>query len=75
VKNTIPLYEPNSAMGQALHYMKNQWSRLTAFLKDPKIPIHNNASEAALRIIALARKNSLFSAMTRQENDSPCCTR
>lgn len=60
MKTTIPLYEPNSAMGKALGYMKNQWSRLTAFLNDPKIPIHNNASEAALRIIALARKNSLF---------------
>jgi len=57
---TMPLYEPSSAMGQALRYMQNQWSRLTAFLDDPLIPIHNNASEAALRIIALARKNSLF---------------
>lgn len=59
-KKTAPHYEPNSVMGQALRYMENQWSRLTAFLKDPLIPIHNNASEAALRIIALARKNSLF---------------
>ena len=30
------------------------------FLSDPQIPIHNNASESALRIVALARKNSLF---------------
>lgn len=60
MKDTMPLYEPSSAMGQALRYMQNQWFRLTAFLDDPLIPIHNNASEAALRIIALARKNSLF---------------
>ena len=59
-EKTAPLYEPRSAMGQALGYLGNQWSRLTAFLQDPKIPIHNNASEASLRIIALARKNSLF---------------
>ena len=59
-EKTTPLYEPRSAMGQALGYLDNQWSRLTLFLQDPKIPIHNNASEAALRIIALARKNSLF---------------
>ncbi len=58
--SVAPLFEPNSAMGDALRYMKNQWERLTAFLRDPKIPIHNNASEAALRIVALARKNSLF---------------
>lgn len=60
VERTKPLYEPRSAMGQAIGYLENQWSRLTAFLKDPLIPIHNNASEAALRIIALVRKNSLF---------------
>ena len=47
-------------MGQALRYIKNQWPRLTAFIRDARIPLHNNASEAALRIVALARKNSLF---------------
>lgn len=55
-----PHFEPHSAMGEALRYMRNQWPRLIAFLEDPLIPIHNNASEAALRIIALLRKNSLF---------------
>jgi transposase len=56
----IPHFEPKSPMGEALRYMKNQWSRLVAFLDDPLVPIHNNASEAALRIVALMRKNSLF---------------
>lgn len=60
LKDTTPLFEPNSAMGTALRYLRNQWFRLTTFLDDPQIPIHNNASEAALRIIALFRKNSLF---------------
>lgn len=55
-----PAFEPKSPMGAALRYMTNQWSRLVAFLDDPLVPIHNNASEAALRIVALARKNSLF---------------
>ncbi len=55
-----PFFEPSSAMGEALRYLNNQWDRLTTFLQDPLIPIHNNASEAALRIIALLRKNSLF---------------
>lgn len=57
---TAPLFEPKSAMGDALRYMRNQWKRLTAFVDDPNVPIHNNASESALRIVALARKNSLF---------------
>ena len=59
-EKTTPLFEPKSAMGEALRYIKNQWTRLTAFLRDARIPLHNNASEAALRIIALARKNILF---------------
>ena len=47
-------------MGAALRYLQNQWFRLIVFLDDPLIPIHNNASESALRIVALARKNTLF---------------
>jgi len=57
---SMPLFEPKSPMGKALRYLDNQWPRLIVFLDDPQIPIHNNASEAALRILALARKNSLF---------------
>jgi transposase len=59
-EKAAPVFEPKSPMGDALRYMKNQWDRLCAFLKSPLIPIHNNASEAALRIVALFRKNSLF---------------
>jgi transposase len=55
-----PKHLPNGPMGAALRYTTNQWTPLTLFMTDAKIPIHNNASEAALRIIALARKISLF---------------
>jgi len=60
MKATVPLFEPKSPMGEALRYVNNQWSRLRVFLDDPLVPVHNNASEAALRIVALMRKNSLF---------------
>ena len=60
INERLPLHEPPSPMGVALRYLKNQWPRLMTFLDDPLVPIHNNASEAALRIIALFRKNSLF---------------
>lgn len=60
VKDTSPKHEPSSPMGIALRYLRNQFHRLVLFTDDPNIPIHNNASEAALRIIALLRKNSLF---------------
>jgi len=59
-ERTAALFEPKSAMGEALTYLRNQWQRLTVFLDDAQVPIHNNASESALRIVALARKNSLF---------------
>lgn len=55
-----PKHLPEGPMGAALRYIGNQWKPLTVFLSDPQIPIHNNASESALRIVALARKNSLF---------------
>jgi hypothetical protein len=60
VNETSERHEPSSAMGVALRYIRNQFHRLILFTDDPLIPIHNNASEAALRIIALLRKNSLF---------------
>jgi transposase len=55
-----PNHLPEGPMGSALRYITNQWDPLTVFMSDPNIPIHNNASESALRIIALARKNTLF---------------
>ena len=60
LEDMLPRFEPRTPMAIALRYIKNQWPRLIVFLGDAGVPIHNNASEAALRIIALARKNSLF---------------
>jgi len=53
-------YLPKSPMGQAIGYTLRQWPRLTHFLQDPRIPIHNNASESRLRVVALGRKNFMF---------------
>ena len=53
-------HPPKSPIGEALRYAVNQWNTLTAFLDDPRIPVDNNASERALRIVALGRKNFLF---------------
>ena len=48
-------------MGQALGYMTESVGPADGVHRAiAQVPIHNNASEAALRIIALARKNSLF---------------
>jgi transposase len=51
---------PKSPMGEALTYAANQRERLELFLGDARIPLHNNSSEAMLRVIALARHTYLF---------------
>jgi transposase len=54
------LHPPKSPMGKAINYALNNWQELNQFLENPHLPLDNNASERALRIIALGRKNYLF---------------
>jgi transposase len=53
-------HPPKSPMGQAISYARNRGDTLTRFLTDVRIPLDNNASESALRVVALGRKNFLF---------------
>ena len=55
-----PKHLPKGPMGEAVGYALSQWNALTLFLTDARLPIDNNASERALRIAALGRKNFLF---------------
>ncbi len=55
-----PLHTPKSLLGKAITYALNNWKALCLFLTDARIPLDNNASEQALRIAALGRKNFLF---------------
>ena len=52
--------EPKSPLGQALGYMHRQWSRLTAFLRDPLMELSNNEVERDLRRWVLDRKVWMF---------------
>lgn len=54
------LYPPKSKMGTAVRYALKNWQALTRFIRDVRIPPDNNASESALRVVALGRKNFLF---------------
>jgi transposase len=54
------LHPPRSKMGRALRYSLKNWTALTRFLDDANVPPDNNRSEAALRRVALGRKNFLF---------------
>jgi transposase len=51
---------PKGPMGEAIGYALGQWDALTLFLTDAHLPVDNNASERALRVAALGRKNFLF---------------
>lgn len=52
--------DARSSWAKALKYILNQRVPLTLFLRDPRVPIHNNLSERQLRVVALLRKISLF---------------
>jgi len=43
---------------QALRSLKRHWEGLTIFLKDPRIPLHNNRAERLIRNSVILRKNS-----------------
>jgi transposase len=52
--------EPNSDMGRALRYIKRHWKQLTLFLRQPDVPLTNNACERLLKVAIRYRKNSYF---------------
>ncbi|MCP4809508.1 MAG: IS66 family transposase [Proteobacteria bacterium] len=55
-----PKWPPKSGLGKAVRYPLRQWEALTVCLDDARVPVDNNASERALRVVALGRKNFLF---------------
>jgi transposase len=53
---------PKSPIGQAAAYALNQWSALVRYCEDGELTLDNNASERAVKIPALGRKNWIFVA-------------
>jgi transposase len=52
--------EPKSPMGQALGYLHRQWTRLTRYLRDPRMELTNNEVERDFRRWVLDRKTWMF---------------
>lgn len=65
LKMQTPRILPKSALGQAVQYCRNQWEKLTAFLKDGRLEIDNNRSERSIKPFVIGRKNWLFSNTPR----------
>jgi len=51
---------PRSPMAAAIGYAQNQWQALTTYTTQGFLNIDNNASERALKRVAIGRKNWLF---------------
>lgn len=50
---------PQSPIGEAIAYSRSNWVALTRYLEAPYLSIDNNATENAIRPIALGKKNWL----------------
>ena len=59
------LYSESGQMGTACKYFENQLEHLRVFEGDPRVPIHNNACEVAIRPVAVGRRNWLFAGSPR----------
>jgi hypothetical protein len=56
----IKQVEPNSGLGKAFIYWLKRRYGLSAFTRIPGMPLDNNGVEQKLRVMAMARKTSLF---------------
>ena len=64
---------PQSTLGKALAYTTELWPGLRVFLDHAAIPVDNNATERALRGIALGRKNHYGSRSERGTRVAALC--
>ena len=49
-----------SALGKALHYLKEQWPYLLRHLEDGRLELSNNRVERSIKPFVIGRKNFLF---------------
>ena len=60
VDATTDLVLPKSPMGEALGYVRNQWTALNRYTEAGFLEMTNNASERTNKLMAIGRKNWLF---------------
>lgn len=51
---------PNSAPGQALHYLLDQWTYLLRYLENGHLNLGNNRAERSIKPFVMGRKNWLL---------------
>lgn len=55
---------PKSQIGQAIGYLRHQWSSLQCYLRDGELPLDNNHAERTIRPLTIGRKNWMFLGST-----------
>ena len=65
LKDTAPLVPPGTALGKAIHYARNHYTRVIRYLKYPEVTPDNNIAENAIRPFVIGRKNWLFCSTPR----------
>ena len=61
VEKTLPYMTTQNALGKAVTYLANNWSKLERYVEQGYLPIDNNTAERAIRPFVIGRKNWLFS--------------
>lgn len=51
---------PKSALGKALHYLREQWPYLTRYLEYGRLEMSNNRAERGIKPFVIGRKNFLL---------------
>ena len=60
LSRTLAKEPPASALAKACSYSVNQWTALTRFLEDARLPLDTNLCESQIRSLAVGRRNYLF---------------
>ena len=61
---------PKSKLGEALTYLRNQWTELKHYLLDGRLELSNNRAERSIKPFVMSRKNFLFANTPRGAQSS-----
>ncbi len=61
VEKALPYMTTQNALGKAVTYLANNWSKRERYVEQGYLPIDNNTAERAIRPFVIGRKNWLFS--------------
>ena len=69
LKDTAPLVPPGTALGKAVHYARNHYTRVIRYLKYPEVTPDNNIAENAIRISGVPHKGRTAGRSPRNDPD------